>query len=82
MNGLDLPHSVERDMLAASIQRLLADNPRPGWRDLADGIGLAGLTVPEAGRNFAWRTTDGSSGSSLLSWAYTRSQMASTSPTK
>ena len=52
MNGLDLPHSVERDMLAASIQRLLADNPRPGWRDLADAIGLAGLTVPEAAGGF------------------------------
>ena len=52
MSGLDLPQSVERDMLAASIQRLLADNPRPGWRDLADGIGLAGLTVPEAAGGF------------------------------
>jgi alkylation response protein AidB-like acyl-CoA dehydrogenase len=52
VNGLDLPRSVERDMLAASIQRLLADNPRPGWRDLADAIGLAGLTVPEAAGGF------------------------------
>ncbi len=52
MSGLDLPPSDERDMLAASIGRLIADNPRPGWRDLVDAIGLAGLTVPEAAGGF------------------------------
>lgn len=52
MSGLDLPSSVEREMLAASLQRLIANNPRPGWRDLADTIGLAGLTVPEAAGGF------------------------------
>lgn len=52
MSALDLPQSVEREMLAASIQRLIADNPRPGWRDLADAIGLAGLTVPEGAGGF------------------------------
>lgn len=52
MTGLDLPQSVERDMLAGSLDRLLADNPRPAWRDLADAIGLAGLTVPEDAGGF------------------------------
>lgn len=52
MSGLDLPRSDERDMLAASISRLIADNPRPGWRDLVDAIGLSGLTVPEAAGGF------------------------------
>ena len=52
MSGLDLPQSVEREMLAGSISRLLADNPRPGWRELADAIGLAGLTAPEAAGGF------------------------------
>lgn len=52
MTGLDLPRSDERDMLAASIGRLLADMPRPAWRDLADAIGLAGLTVPEEAGGF------------------------------
>ncbi|WP_428682412.1 acyl-CoA dehydrogenase family protein [Sphingopyxis sp.] len=52
MSGLDLPQSVEREMIAGSISRLLADTPRPGWRDLADAIGLAGLTAPEAAGGF------------------------------
>lgn len=52
MSGLDLPQSVEREMLSGSINRLLADTPRPGWRDLVDAIGLAGLTAPEGAGGF------------------------------
>lgn len=45
---LDLPLREEQQMLRDSVQRFLADNPRPGWHALADSLGLAGLALPEA----------------------------------
>ncbi len=35
-------------MLRDSVQRFLADNPRPGWRDLSESLGLAGIALPES----------------------------------
>jgi alkylation response protein AidB-like acyl-CoA dehydrogenase len=47
MAELDLPLRDEQQMLRDSIQRFLADNARPGWRDLSDSLGLAGIALPE-----------------------------------
>lgn len=52
MATLDLPLSEEQALLRESIQRFLADHPRPGWRDLCDALGLGGLAAPEAARGF------------------------------
>lgn len=35
-------------MLRDSVQRFLADTMRPGWRDLSDSLGLAGIALPES----------------------------------
>lgn len=48
MAVLDLPLSDEQRMLQESVQRFLTDNARPGWRDLSDSLGLAGVAVPES----------------------------------
>ena len=47
MAELDLPLRDEQQMLRDSVQRFLADNARPGWRDLSDTLGLAGVALPE-----------------------------------
>lgn len=47
MAVLDLPLSDEQRLLQESVQRFLIDNARPGWRDLSDSLGLAGLALPE-----------------------------------
>lgn len=47
MAELDLPLRDEQQMLRDSVQRFLIDNARPGWRDLADSLGLAGIALPE-----------------------------------
>ena len=47
MAELDLPLRDEQQMLRDSVQRFLADNARPGWRDLSDALGLAGIALPE-----------------------------------
>jgi alkylation response protein AidB-like acyl-CoA dehydrogenase len=47
MAYIDLPLREEQQMLRDSVQRFLADNMRPGWRDLADSLGLAGIALPE-----------------------------------
>ncbi|MCA0209125.1 MAG: acyl-CoA dehydrogenase family protein [Proteobacteria bacterium] len=47
MAELDLPLRDEQQMLRDSVQRFLADNARPGWRDLSDTLGLAGIALPE-----------------------------------
>lgn len=47
MAELDLPLRDEQQLLRDSVQRLLIDNARPGWRDLADSLGLAGIALPE-----------------------------------
>lgn len=48
MAELDLPLSDEQRMLRGSLQRFLADYARPGWRDLAQSLGLAGIALPES----------------------------------
>lgn len=58
MAALDLPLRDEQMMLRDSVQRFLADNGRPGWRDLADSLGLAGIAVPEAAGGFGGSMTD------------------------
>lgn len=58
MATLDLPLSEEQAMLRASIQRFLADHPRPGWRDLCDALGLGGLAVPAAAGGFGGGAID------------------------
>lgn len=58
MIALDLPLTGERQMLRDSIQRFLAGNDRPGWRDLCDTLGLAGVAVPEAAGGFGGGAID------------------------
>lgn len=55
---LDLSPTPDQILLRDSIQRFLADNPRPGWRDLADVLGLGGITAPEAANGFGGGMTD------------------------
>lgn len=52
MAELDLPLSDEQQMLRGSVQRFLADNARPGWRELSESLGLAGLALPESAGGF------------------------------
>lgn len=56
--ALDLPLSDEQQMLRDSVQRFLADNARPGWRDLVESLGLAGVAVPEAHGGFGGGVID------------------------
>lgn len=56
--ALDLPLSDEQKMLRDSVQRFLADNARPGWRDLVESLGLAGVAVPEAHGGFGGGAID------------------------
>ena len=58
MADLDLPLRDEQQMLRDSVQRFLADNPRPGWRDLAESLGLAGLALPENDGGFGGGAVD------------------------
>lgn len=48
MAELDLPLGEAQQMLQDSVQRFLADNERPGWRDLCETLGLAGIALPES----------------------------------
>jgi len=50
--ALDLVLTADRQMLQASVQRFLADNPAPSGRQLSDALGLYGLAVPEAAGGF------------------------------
>lgn len=52
MTGLDQPLGASQQMLRDSLQRFLADNVRPEWRQLADELGLGGIAVPEAAGGF------------------------------
>ena len=45
-------------MLRESLQRFLADNPHPGWRDLSESIGLAGVALPESVGGFGGGAVD------------------------
>ncbi|GGJ35933.1 acyl-CoA dehydrogenase family protein [Sphingopyxis bauzanensis] len=56
--ALDLPLGDEQQMLRDSVQRYLADNVRPGWRDLVESLGLAGVAVPEAHGGFGGGAID------------------------
>ena len=47
MAELDLPLGEAQQMLRDSVQRFLADVERPGWRELSDTLGLAGIALPE-----------------------------------
>lgn len=47
MAELDLPLGEAQQMLRDSVQRFLAHNERPGWRELSDTLGLAGIALPE-----------------------------------
>lgn len=58
MAALDLPLREEQRMLHESVQRFLADNARPGWRALADSLGLAGVALPEAAGGFGGGVID------------------------
>lgn len=52
MNPFDIPLSDEQQMLRHSLHRLVDDLERPSWRDLADRLGLGGVTLPEAHGGF------------------------------
>lgn len=58
MAQLDLPISDEQRMLRDSVQRFLADNPRPGWRELSESLGLAGIALPESVGGFGGGAVD------------------------
>ncbi|WP_422061900.1 acyl-CoA dehydrogenase family protein [Sphingopyxis sp.] len=58
MAALDLSLDDQQDLLRASVQRFLIDNARPGWRELADGLGLAGIAVPERAGGFGGGIVD------------------------
>lgn len=56
--ALDLPLRDEQQMLRDSVQRFLADNAQPGWRDLVESLGLAGVAVPEPHGGFGGGMVD------------------------
>ncbi|WP_447751301.1 acyl-CoA dehydrogenase family protein [Sphingopyxis fribergensis] len=58
MAGLDLPLDAEQQLLLDSVQRFLADNMRPSWRDLSESLGLAGIALPEAVGGFGGGAID------------------------
>lgn len=58
MAELDLPLREEQQMLRDSVQRFLADNSRPGWRDLSESLGLAGIALPERAGGFGGGVID------------------------
>lgn len=58
MAELDLPLREEQRMLRDSVQRFLADNSRPGWRDLSESLGLAGIALPERAGGFGGGAID------------------------
>lgn len=45
-------------MLRDSVQRFLAANARPGWRDLSEALGLAGVALPESAGGFGGGAID------------------------
>lgn len=58
MAELDLMLCSEQRLLLGSVQRFLADTMRPGWRELSDSLGLAGIAVPEAAGGFGGGAVD------------------------
>lgn len=55
---IDLPLTAEQSLLQGSVQRVVADHPRPDWRTLADGLGLGGIGIAEAAGGFGGGTLD------------------------
>lgn len=45
-------------MLRDSVQRFIADTARPGWRELAESLGLAGIVLPEQVGGFGGGAVD------------------------
>lgn len=45
-------------MLRDSVQRFLADTARPGWRELSESLGLAGIALPEEVGGFGGGVVD------------------------
>lgn len=58
MADLDLPLREEQQMLRDSVQRFLADTARPGWRELSESLGLAGIALPEQVGGFGGGVVD------------------------
>lgn len=58
MAELDLPLGEAQQMLQDSVQRFLADNERPGWRDLCETLGLAGIALPVSVGGFGGGAVD------------------------
>ena len=58
MARLDLELTDQQLLLRDAVQRLLADVEAPVWSDLADRLGLAGLTLPEAAGGFGGGVAD------------------------
>lgn len=50
--ALDLPLSAEQQSLQDVLQRFLIDRQRPTWDDLAETLGLGGVTVPSDAGGF------------------------------
>lgn len=55
---LDLALRPDQQMLRDSVRRFLVDHARPGWRELSDGLGLGGVTIPESAGGFGGGATD------------------------
>jgi len=58
MAGLDLDLTEQQVMLRDAVQRLTADIEQPGWNDLSQQLGLAGLTLPEDAGGFGGGVVD------------------------
>ena len=58
MTAIDLPMDAAQTMLLDSVRRFLTDNPRPGWRQLVDTLGLGGVAVAERAGGFGGGARD------------------------
>ncbi|HEY0595410.1 acyl-CoA dehydrogenase family protein [Sphingopyxis sp.] len=58
MAGLDFPLHAEQQVLLDSVRRFLVDHVRPGWHELSESLGLAGLALPEAAGGFGGGAID------------------------
>lgn len=58
MAQLDLDLNEQQALLLGAVQRLVSDIEEPSWNDLAQQIGLAGLTLPESCGGFGGGIAD------------------------
>lgn len=58
MAGLDLELNEQQTMLRDAVQRLTSEIEQPGWTDLSEQLGLAGLTLPEPQGGFGGGATE------------------------